>query len=260
MTSSINFNKVIEAVKSTKDIVFDDELLSIVNIKGEADFVTAVDTKISQYLKKKLSIITPNIDFMSEEEENEIKSIRWILDPIDGTTNLIYGYNISSVSLALCVNEIIEFGVVYNPFNDDIYTAYKGKGAFFNGKRMPKAPNREFKKCIIEFGAGSTNKSASKTSFEIAERVFNECLDLRRICSSALSICYIAQGRINGYFEKRIKPWDYAAASLILDECGGKMSDWNGNYIQFKNATSCIFATPNAYEKLYRIIKEVCDE
>lgn len=260
MTSSINFNKVIEAVKSTKDIVFDDELLSIVNIKGEADFVTAVDTKISQYLKKKLSIITPNIDFMSEEEENEIKSIRWILDPIDGTTNLIYGYNISSVSLALCVNEIIEFGVVYNPFNDDIYTAYKGKGAFFNGKRMPEAPNREFKKCIIEFGAGSTNKSASKTSFEIAERVFNECLDLRRICSSALSICYIAQGRINGYFEKRIKPWDYAAASLILDECGGKMSDWNGNNIQFKNATSCIFATPNAYEKLYRIIKEVCDE
>lgn len=256
MIKNIDFDKVIEAVKSAKSIVFDDELRAMVNLKGEADFVTAVDIKISDYLKEKLAQITPDIDFMSEEADNEIKPVRWILDPIDGTTNLIYGYNVSSISLALCVNEIIEFGIVYNPFNDEIFTAHKGKGAFYNGQKLPQAPNREFSKCLIEFGAGSTNKGAAKLSFEVGREIFENCLDIRRICSSALAICYVAQGRINGYFEKRIKPWDYAAASLVLAECGGISSDWQAKNIQFKTATSYICGTQIAYDSLLKIIQK----
>lgn len=254
MNKSIDFKKVIDTVKQTKSIVSDKSLKEHINKKGEADFVTEVDFRISSFLKKELVALTPEIGFMSEEEKNKITSIRWILDPIDGTTNLIYDYNMCSVSLALCVNEIIEFGIVYNPFNDDTFVAYKGKGAFFNDKQLNKSPDRNIDKCLIEFGAGSTRKHQAETAFSIAKKVFINCLDLRRICSSALSICYVAAGKINGYFEKELKPWDYAAASLILEECGGIITDWDGNKINYKSPSSLVCGTPKAYNFLLNTI------
>lgn len=253
MNKKVDFEKVIEAVRQTKAIVMDDELKNQISMKGEADFVTEVDFRISSFLAEKLAVLTPDVGFMSEEDDvRSVKPVRWILDPIDGTTNLVYGYNMCTVSLALCVNEVIEFGVVYNPFNDDIFTAYRGEGAYYNGKKLDKAPDRELSACIIEFGAGSTKKHLADTAFRIGKEVFLNCLDLRRICSSALSICYVAAGKINGYFEKSIKPWDYAAASLVLSECGGFMCDWYGNEIQFIEPSGCICGT----EKVYRFLKE----
>lgn len=254
---SIDYDRIIEAVKSTKSIVLDESLRNQIKMKGEADYVTEVDLQISNYLKKELLIITPEIGFMSEEDEKEFVSTRWILDPIDGTTNLVYGYNICSVSLALCVNEVIEFGVVYNPFNDDLFVGFRGNGAFYNGKKLPAISDRELKNCLIEFGAGSTGKQHADTAFEIAKTVFKSCLDLRRICSSALTICYVASGRINGYFEKELKPWDYAAAGLILRECGGQMSDWSGQEIKYILPTSLVCGSKKAYDFLLSTIQSV---
>lgn len=243
----VDFEKVIETVKKTKAIVNDKELKSNISMKGKADFVTEVDLRISSFLGEELKKITPDIGFMSEEEENIIVPTRWILDPIDGTTNLVYNYNMCSVSLALCVEEVIEFGVVYNPFNDDLFVAYRGRGAYYNGEKMGKIEDRELEDCLVEFGAGSTKKHQADVVFEIAKEIFKNCLDLRRICSSALSICYIAQGRINGYFEKELKPWDFAAASLVLEECGGKISSWDSDSIGYKSPTSCVCGSSKAY-------------
>ena len=255
--NTINFDKVIDAVKRTKAIVLDKELKQHISMKGDADFVTEVDFRISSFLQKELAVLTPEIGFMSEEEDNTaISPTRWILDPIDGTTNLVYEYNMCSVSLALCVDEVIEFGVVYKPFNDDTFIAYRGKGAFFNGEKMGPAPDREPEKCIIEFGAGSTKKYMADLAFDIGKDVFVHCLDLRRICSSALSVCYVAAGRLNGYFEKEIKPWDYAAATLILRECGGYMSDWYGSEIQFIKPSGYVCGT----KKAFRLLREIIDK
>lgn len=254
MINSINFDKVIEAVKQTKSIVLDKSLKSHINMKGEADFVTEVDLLISHFLSEKLASLTPQIGFMSEEENNQIVSTRWILDPIDGTTNLVYEYNMCSVSLALCVNEVIEFGVVYNPFNDDIFVCQRGNGAYYNGKLLSTAPDRDLRNCLIEFGAGSTRKHQADIAFDIGKTVFRNCLDLRRICSSALSICFVAAGKLNGYFEKELKPWDYAAAGLILEECGGKVSDWNGNAITYTSPSSFVCGTPKAFDFLLETI------
>ena len=107
----MEYNKIIELVKEASLFVFDKELRDSVSMKGSADFVTAVDLKISSYIKEKLQVLTPDIGFMSEEEDNELTSKRWILDPIDGTTNLVYDYNMSSVSLAYFDGEKIDFGV-----------------------------------------------------------------------------------------------------------------------------------------------------
>ena len=112
----MDYAKVIELVKKAGSFVFDKSLRGDVHMKGAADFVTAVDLKISEFMKKELAILTPEIGFMSEEEKGEIAKKRWILDPIDGTTNLIRNYNLSSISLAHYKDGQVVFGVVFNPF------------------------------------------------------------------------------------------------------------------------------------------------
>lgn len=252
----MDYEKIIELVKEASSFVFDKELRNQVSTKGAADFVTAVDLKISNFVKEKLRVLTPSIGFMSEEEEGVLAEERWILDPIDGTTNLVYDYNMSSVSLAYFDGKQIAFGVIYNPYNKDLFVAKAGEGAYLNGEKLNCAPDRELQDCLIEFGAGSTKKQYTNESFEIAKEVFGSCLDIRRICSSALAIAYVAAGKLNGYFEKSIKPWDYAAATLLLKECGCKCSDWNKNEIQYNTASSFVCGTPKAYDFLTKVIEK----
>lgn len=248
--------KVIALVKRAGQTVFDKDLLSAVDMKGEADFVTAVDFRISETVKEELARLTPDVGFMSEEGDADLAARRWILDPIDGTTNLVYGYNMSSVSLAYMEDGKIAFGVVYNPYNGDTFIAERGKGATLNGEMLGKAPDRDLPDCLVEFGAGSTKKQYTETSFAVAKEVFSNCLDLRRICSSALAICYVAAGRLNGYFERSIKPWDYAAASLIAEECGVRSLDWSGAPVQFDRASSFVTGTEKLLAFLLATIRK----
>ena len=252
----MNYNEIIELVKVAGQFVFDKELKNSVSMKGSADFVTAIDLKISKFLKEELAILTPEIGFMSEEGDDNLKAERWILDPIDGTTNLVYDYNMSSVSLALFDGIKIIFGVIYNPYNGDLFVSERGKGVYYNGELLGIAPNRDFCDCLIEFGAGSTKKQFTEESFTIAKEIFSNCLDLRRICSSALAIAYVASGKLNGYFERSLKPWDYAAATLMLEECGAKCCDWNGDPIQYDVPSSFLCGTPKAIEAMLEIIKK----
>lgn len=252
----MGYENVIAVVKETKKIVLNDDLRNAVKMKGEADFVTEVDLRISQFLHEKLTALYPDMGFMSEEEKiSELPPDRWILDPIDGTTNLVFGYNMSSVSLALLKNNEIVFGVVYNPFNDELFTAEKGKGAKLNGEPI-HCVDREPVNSLIEFGAGSTRKKDADESFGIAKEIFKGCLDIRRICSSALAICFIACGRTNGYFEKKLKPWDYAAGALILQEAGGVIRDWEGNEIQFDRPSGIICGSPVTCEYIEKTIRK----
>ena len=250
----MDYGLIIEIVKKAGELAFEDRMKNRVEVKGEADFVTEVDTAISGYIKKELAAVTPDIGFMSEEETGRIAPVRWILDPIDGTTNLIYNYNLSSVSLALCSENRIDFGVVYNPFNKEIFVAQRGKGATHNGIALPACKDREPSDSLIEFGAGSTRKYQSDVAFSIGKEVFENFLDIRRMCSSALAICYVACGRLGGYFEKVLKPWDVAAADLILEECGGKSSTWERTAVPFDKPFSYVCGTPKCFNKLLDII------
>ena len=252
------YDRIIELVKSTKAIVFDKKLQEDIKMKGAADFVTAVDTGISNYLKEELGKITEGYGFFSEEEDGSLSDPCWILDPIDGTTNLVYGYGLSSVSLALYSGGEIVFGVVYNPYTDECFTSVKGEGAYYNGERI-HVSSRPFSESIIEFGEGSTKKHLADENFELVKIIFKQVVDLRRICSSALSVCYIAQGRIDGYFEKVLKPWDIAAGYLILKEAGGCMTDYDGKDISFAEPTSVIVGNPEVQAKLTEIIRDFYD-
>ena len=245
---------IVLLVKEASEFVYDDELKSKIHQKGASDYVTEVDLRISNFLKEKLNEITPDVGFMCEEEDAAfLAEKRWILDPIDGTTNLIYGYNMSSVSLALCDKGKILLGIVYNPFSNECYTAELGKGAYLNGTKI-SVSSREMKDSIIEFGAGSTRKQDAKKSFELGKAIFEKCVDIRRICSSALDLCFIAAGRIDGYFETKIKPWDYAAGSLILSEAGGCSSTYDNEPLPFDKPSSIIASNGIIHKELLAII------
>lgn len=235
----MNYKSVESLVLDTKKIILDKTTLSV-SIKAKNDFVTDIDIAISDFLKTKLKEIDPTVGFFSEEEEGNLQDNCWILDPIDGTTNLIYGYNLSSVSLGHYLDGEVVYGIVYNPFTEEIFTAERGKGAFLNHKKRLKVSTRNIDESLIEFGAGSTHKEFTDENFNLVKKIFEQCVDVRRICSSALDLCYIASGRIDGYFERILKPWDIAAGSLILEEAGGIITDYFGNPVQFAKQSSVI--------------------
>lgn len=269
----MNYNSIIKLVYDARKFAIDKSLKKQVAMKGDADYVTAVDTTISDFIKKGLYKIAPEVAFVTEEEsEHSNAETRFILDPIDGTTNLVRGYKQISISLGLYKNGKAEFGVVYSPYSDEMFFAIRGKGAHIYSTRngissLLKTGVENYKKnpltvsdlshndAIVEFGAGSTNKAVADESFEIAKEVFKNCLDLRRICSSALAICYIASGKIDGYFERKIKVWDYAAAHLILTEAGGFISQWNGEALAFEDASTIIAGNNDTYHYLLSLLK-----
>lgn len=252
----IDFKQVVDLVKQASVFVNSEELRKSIRVKGEANFVTEIDIKINQFIKAGLKELTPQIGFFSEEEKGQLTDPCWILDPVDGTTNLVYGYNMSSVSLGLFMDGEIKFGVVYNPFTDETFTAEKNKGAYLGDKKL-SVSSRTVKESIVEFGAGSTRKENADANFEIAKYIFKNCLDIRRICSSALDLCFIADSRIDGYFEKVLKPWDIAAGSLILTEAGGKITDYAGGKIQFADVTSVIASNGVIHGFLEKAINDI---
>ena len=224
-------------VEASKYITAD--RLCMVRDKGKTEFVTNADLEINMFLKDELKKIDENIGYFSEEEDGHLSDPCWILDPIDGTTNLIFGYKMISISLALFLDGEVRFGVVYDPFYKELFIAEKNKGAFVNGRRLCTS-SRDVKDSIIEFGVISRNKENVDVDFEIARNIYMNCMDIRRTCSAALNLCYIADARLDGYFSTIIEPWDIAAGALILNESGGKISCYGGGKINFAAPTSAI--------------------
>lgn len=271
----MDFDKICSLVYSARKIILDKKLQSQVREKGKGDYVTAADLAASDYIKANLKEIAPNVAFVTEEEQtHESADEYFLLDPIDGTSNLVRGYNMSSVSLAYCKGGKVRFGVVYNPFSHETFFALEGHGAhLYNAQGgvsgLVKTGVENYKRglihvtdlphenAVIEFGAGSTNKAFAPVVFPVAESVFNECRDLRRICSSALTVCFIAAGRIDGYFQKRIHPWDYAAASLVLTEAGGKITQWDGKAMTLNAPSSIVAGNVKVHAYLCEKLKDL---
>ena len=248
---NIDFNKVIDAVTSLSVVAKDNCLRNQIQEKGSHDYVTSVDLYISEYLKATLNRMDETIGFFSEEEKGELTDPCWILDPIDGTTNLVREYKMSGISLGLYSEGEIVFGVVYNPFTDECFTARKGKGAYLNGKEI-KVSDRRFQDAIIEFGCGSTHKEDFDENWTIGGYIFENCMDIRRTCCASLALCYIACGRIEGYFEKVLKPWDIAAGSLILTEAGGVCKTYANTDVEFKGDTNFVASNTDAVNRIIR--------
>ena len=252
----MELEKIIALVKKTKPFVDNRERAGHIKVKGPADYATQVDTDIQGFLAKELGNLFPEIQFLGEEEGlHEMNGdTYWILDPIDGTTNLIHDYQHSVVSLALYEKGEITLGVIYDPFREDIYHAEKGKGSFLNGAPIHVSDAETLKETIVAVGTSPYDRELSQENFERMKRVFDKSQDIRRTGSAALDLAYVACGRTGGFFEPRLSPWDFAAGMLLVAEAGGQVTDFAGGPLNLLKRGSVVASNGKVHEELRRLV------
>jgi myo-inositol-1(or 4)-monophosphatase len=195
-----------------------------VSIKGPGDFVTAADQKAEKILRQELAKARPNFGFLLEEG-GEIPSKdghRWIIDPLDGTTNFLHGIPHFSISIALEWHGDIISGLVYDPIKDETFVAEKGAGAFLNDRRLRVSRRGELQRSMIGTGIPVLNWPGRQKGFaDQLEQVVDKVAGVRRMGTASLDLAYVAAGRFDGFWEYGLKPWDIAAGLVLVREAGG---------------------------------------
>ena len=237
----MNIEKVIEIVKSAKPLFMDRDNSQKVDEKGAADYVTAVDFAVQNYLQEKLKEAYPEVQFMGEEKDNsdiDFSGKVWILDPVDGTTNLIHDFHGSAISFAYAENKEVKLGVIYIPTSDELFYAEKGKGAFLNGNKIHVSGVKDMAHSLISIGPAPYTKEWAELSFEMYLKIYKDSQDFRRIGSAAIELAYVACGRIEAYIEPALNPWDFAAGLLIIEEAGGSVVTLDGEKVDITKRSS----------------------
>ena len=216
--------KIIEIVKNAGEIYKSADEDKGVEEKGSVlNLVTKYDKMIQDYLETEFRKLIPDANFFDEEGDGDnflTDGYCFIIDPIDGTTNFIKGYQHSAISVGLAKDREIIIGVVLDPDLDNMFYAEKGKGAFLNGKRI-HASDCDMTHSLVLFGTCPYEHELAKKTFAVTEEIFYRALEVRRGGSAALDICYVASGKADLYYEFILRPWDWAGATLILKEAGG---------------------------------------
>ena len=231
--------------------------------KGPADLVTEADFASQKKIQGLLMSQFPNHDFLGEEDgpldinspkkETQTSEFQWIVDPLDGTTNYVHGLPNYCVSVALKQGEQIIVGAIYNPVSDECYTATLGGGAMLNGKPIRVSPVTEMSQALL---AASFPAHVSDNSPEITDlaRVIPHCQAFRRLGSAALNLCYVAAGRLDGYWATNTKIWDIAAGVLLVREAGGIVTSLDGSPLNLERASFVAAAGDSLHVRLREIL------
>ncbi len=233
--------KVIKITKKASKTML--SAFSISEKDAPTNIVTSADLAIEAFLKKELTRIVPGSAFLGEEGGVNRKDSEyfWVVDPIDGTMNFSRAIPECCVSVALMKGDEIILGVLYNPYQKRLYYAAKGFGAYCNGKRIHASKN-SFEAGILCSALCLYKKEHAKECMDIIGEAYQKCNDVRRFASCALEICYLAEGKCDLFFEYRVFPWDYAAASLVLTEAGGVIYGENEAKLICDKATPIVAA------------------
>lgn len=250
-------SKIISTVKEAGNIVLSahNQENTVTAKEGKKNFVTKYDVAVQDFLFSELAKEFPEAEFVGEEGENnfESKALRFIIDPIDGTTNFMQDYRCSCISVALCKENDVIAAVVYNPYTNEIFSAQKGEGAYLNKEKI-KVSDRPLSDGLALFGTSPYHPENTDETFSLLRRVFDFSRDIRRSGSAAYDICMIACGRCEVFFEKSLQPWDIAAGTLILKEAGGVAFDYSGSEISFSGPADVVFANPKAYDEFVTLL------
>jgi len=202
-----------------------------VSLKGPGNFVSAADRRAEETLYAELSKVRPGYGFLGEEggvREGADKTHTWIVDPLDGTTNFLHGIPQFGISIALQRDGQVVAGVVYNPATEDMFIAERGKGAFLNEQRIRVASRKRLTDAVVACGLPHHGRPGISLSRRETGAMQEEVAGLRRFGAAALDLAWVAAGRIDGYWEREIKPWDMAAGLILVREAGGFVSDCDG--------------------------------
>ena len=229
-----------------------------VSRKGPADFVSAADLKAEKILRGELAHARPNFGFLMEESGAQAgadKDQRWIVDPLDGTTNFLHGIPHFAISIALEHFGKVVAGLVYQPINDEMYWAEKGRGAWLNGRRLRSSARRDLAQAVVATGIPHLGRGDHPEFLAILERIMPRVAGVRRFGAAALDLAYVASGRLDGFWETHLQIWDIAAGALIVREAGGYVSDFAGGS-DFAHSGEIIAANDQLHGPLARLVSE----
>jgi myo-inositol-1(or 4)-monophosphatase len=210
-----------------------------IHYKGEINLVTEADKMSENLIIAAINSSYPDHGILSEESpaQNSQAIMRWIIDPLDGTTNYAHGYPVFCVSIALENEGVIVLGVIYDPLREDMFVAERGKGSYLNGKKMNVSKTAILSRSLLATGFPYDIRTSKDNNLNYFNLMAVEAQALRRAGAAALDIAYLAAGRFDGFWELKLMPWDMAAGCLMVEESGGIISNMSGG--------KCDITSPN---------------
>lgn len=229
-----------------------------VNYKGEIDLVTEADKMSEEMLVSRIGNKFPHHSILAEEfaEIDRGSEFRWIIDPLDGTTNYAHGYPVFCVSIALEKGNEIIVGVIYDPMTEEMFVAEKGKDAFLNGKKIFVSNTMELSKSLLTTGFPYDIRENPDNNLNYFNEMATKAQAIRRGGSAALDLAYTATGRIDGYWELKLKPWDTAAGWLLVKEAGGLVTDISGKDYYLKSP-HILVSNGKIHDEMINVFKRV---
>jgi myo-inositol-1(or 4)-monophosphatase len=228
-----------------------------VSLKGPANFVSLADKRAEEMLYEDLTKARPGYGFIGEEggtREGTDKSNTWIVDPLDGTTNFLHGIPQFAISIGLRREDTVIAGLIYNPANDELYVAERGKGAFLNDQRLRVAGRRKLNDCVVACGLPHIGRGDHDLSRREMTEIQNRVAGLRRFGAASLDMAFVAAGRLDGYWERNLQAWDMAAGAILIKEAGGVVSCVDGESDPLKTG-NLICGNEYIHAELVKIIK-----
>ncbi|SEK43486.1 myo-inositol-1(or 4)-monophosphatase [Colwellia chukchiensis] len=225
--------------------------------KGTNDFVTNVDISAELAIVETIQKSYPNHTIIGEEcglIEGKDSDYQWVIDPLDGTTNFVKGIPHFAVSIALKVKGKLDQAVIYDPIRGELFTASRGKGAQLNGFRIRVKQSKELNGAVLATGFPFKHKQHTNAYLEMFKTLFGKTSDMRRAGSAALDLAYVAAGRVDGYFEIGLKPWDTAAGELMVIEAGGLVTDFVGGH-NHNNSGNIVASSPRLAKEILKDIR-----
>lgn len=228
-----------------------------IEFKGAVDIVTDVDRKSEKLITEAIKKAFPGHGILAEESPEVVQAspFKWIIDPLDGTTNYSHGFPFFCVSIGYEVSGEVVLGVVYDPMMDELYAAEKGKGATLNGKKIAVSAIGDLGRSLLATGFPYDLRASKENNLDHFSAFSLKAQAIRRAGSAALDLCYIATGRFDGYWEMKLKPWDTAAGSLMVAEAGGMMTDFSGGPFSIY-APECLASNGLIHEQMKRVLSD----
>lgn len=226
--------------------------------KGPIDPVTEADTGAEKRIIKAIRKYFPVDDILTEETSDQRRRSdrRWIIDPLDGTTNFSHGFPFWCVSIAFEERGRIEAGVVYSPVLGEFFIARRGGGAFLNGRRIHVSRQDKLERCLLATGFPYDVHTSRRDNLDYFRRFIKRAQAVRRPGSAAMDLAYVACGRFDGFWEMKLKPWDMAAASLMVEEAGGRVTDFAGGKFSIYKP-ECLASNGRLHSRMLKVIKSL---
>ncbi|HUF48725.1 MAG TPA: inositol monophosphatase family protein [Vicinamibacterales bacterium] len=228
-----------------------------VSKKGPIDLVTAADLAAEREFRALVAARFPTHVVLGEEygDPGPGSGFRWIVDPLDGTTNFAHGLALFSVSIALEIDGRVDVGAVFDPIAEELYTAERGQGTRLNGQRLRVTSTADLADCLLCTGFPYSVREKPARQVEVFAAFLREARAVRRLGSAALDLCYIAAGRFDGFWEDGLQAWDVAAGALIVEEAGGRVTDFAGAPLDLASGR-IVASNGAAHDAMRRVILE----